>query len=108
MYSIITKIVGATSKLIEENTNYTIDVSAILKQVTPSTKIIYLANPNNPTGTYLSRTEIVNLLNKLPKHIVVVLDGAVAALLNEERGDVELCFGALELFVRGPDAKGPV
>ena len=53
MYSIITKIVGATSKLIEENTNYTIDVSAILKQVTPSTKIIYLANPNNPTGTYL-------------------------------------------------------
>ena len=37
MYSIITKIVGATSKLIEEDTNYTIDVSAILKQVTPST-----------------------------------------------------------------------
>ena len=42
MYSIITKIVGATSKLIEENKNYTIDVSAILKQVTPSTKIILL------------------------------------------------------------------
>ena len=44
-YAIITKIVGATSKLIEENTNYTIDVKSILQQVTPSTKIIYLANP---------------------------------------------------------------
>ena len=96
MYSIITKIVGATSKLIEENTNYTIDVSAILKQVTPSTKIIYLANPNNPTGTYLSRTTIVNLLNKLPKHIVVVLDGAYAEYVIKD--DYDSGFSLTEEF----------
>ena len=96
MYSIITKIVGATSKLIEENTNYTIDVSAILKQVTPSTKIIYLANPNNPTGTYLSRTAIVNLLNKLPKHIVVVLDGAYAEYVIKD--DYDSGFSLTEEF----------
>ena len=96
MYSIITKIVGATSKLIEENTDYTIDVSAILKQVTPSTKIIYLANPNNPTGTYLSRTEIVNLLNKLPKHIIVVLDGAYAEYVIKD--DYDSGFSLTEEF----------
>ena len=96
MYSIITKIVGATSKLIEENINYTIEVSAILKQVTPSTKIIYLANPNNPTGTYLSRTEIVNLLNKLPKHIVVVLDGAYAEYVIKD--DYDSGFSLTEEF----------
>jgi len=96
MYSIITKIVGATSKLIEENRNYTIDVSAILKQVTPSTKIIYLANPNNPTGTYLSRTEIVNLLNKLPKHILLVLDGAYAEYVIKD--DYDSGFSLTEEF----------
>ncbi len=96
MYSIITKIVGATSKLIEENLNYTIDVSSILKQVTPSTKIIYLANPNNPTGTYLSRTEIVNLLNKLPKHILLVLDGAYAEYVIKD--DYDSGFSLTEEF----------
>jgi len=96
MYSIITKIVGATSKLIEENTNYTIDINSILKQVTPSTKIIYLANPNNPTGTYLSRTEIVNLLNNLPKHIIVVLDGAYAEYVLKD--DYDSGFSLTEEF----------
>ncbi len=96
MYSIITKIVGATSKLIEENANYTIDVKSILKQVTPSTKIIYLANPNNPTGTYLSRTKIVDLLNNLPKHIVVVLDGAYAEYVIKD--DYDSGFSLTEEF----------
>ena len=78
MYSIITKIVGATSKLVKEDENYKVNTSSILNEVNPSTKIIYLANPNNPTGTYLSRSEIVNLLKELPKNIIVVLDGAYA------------------------------
>ena len=78
MYSIISKVVGATSKLIKEDENFKIDVKSILSEVTPSTKIIYLANPNNPTGTYLMRSEIVSLLKDLPKNIVVVLDGAYA------------------------------
>ena len=87
MYSIITKIVGATSKLVRENDNYEIDIKSILNQVTPSTKIIYLANPNNPTGTYLSRFEIVKLLTQLPKNIIVVLDGAYAEYVTKDDYD---------------------
>ncbi len=96
MYSIITKIVGATSKLIKENENYKINIQSILDEVTPSTKVIYLANPNNPTGTYLSRTEIVNLINNLPKHIIVVLDGAYAEYVTKD--DYDNGFSLVEEF----------
>ena len=87
MYSIITKIVGATSKLIREDQNYKFTVTEILDQVTPSTKIVYLANPNNPTGTYLTRNEVIDLLNKLPNKIILVLDGAYAEYVTKEDYD---------------------
>jgi histidinol-phosphate aminotransferase len=56
--------------------NYTYDLQAILQAVTPRTKIIYLANPNNPTGTMFSSTQLDDLLARLPSSIVVVLDEA--------------------------------
>ena len=87
MYSIITKVVGATSKLIKEDDSFKINARAILNEVTPSTKIIYLANPNNPTGTYLARSEIVSLLKELPTNIVVVLDGAYAEYVMKDDYD---------------------
>ena len=87
MYSIISKVVGATSKLIKEDKNFKINVNSILNEVTPSTKVIYLANPNNPTGTYLTRNEIVSFLKELPKNIVVVLDGAYAEYVMKDDYD---------------------
>ncbi len=83
MYSIITKIVGATSKLIKEDKDYKFNVTSILEQVTPSTKIIYIANPNNPTGTYLTSKEIISLLENLSKNIILVLDGAYAEYVTQ-------------------------
>ena len=96
MYSIITKIVGATSKLVREDENYKVSISSILDQVTASTKIIYLANPNNPTGTYLNRNEILDLLNRLPKNILLVLDGAYAEYVTNE--DYDKGFSLVEQF----------
>ena len=87
MYSIISKIVGATSKLIKEDENYKVNVKSILNEVTPSSKIVFLANPNNPTGTYLTRKEIVELLKALPKNIIVVLDGAYAEYVIKDDYD---------------------
>ena len=87
MYSIITKIVGATSKLVKEDENFKVTVTSILDEVTPSTKIIYLANPNNPTGTYLTRNQIIDILDKLPKSIILVLDGAYAEYVTKEDYD---------------------
>ena len=87
MYSIISKIAGATSKIIKEDENFKINIKSILNAVTPSTKIIYLANPNNPTGTYLTRREIVELLKSLPKNIILVLDGAYAEYVIKDDYD---------------------
>ena len=96
MYSIITKIVGATSKLVKEDENFKVTVTSILDAVTPSTKIIYLANPNNPTGTYLTRNQIIDILDKLPKNIILVLDGAYAEYVTKE--DYDSSFSLVDQF----------
>ncbi|MDR1452870.1 MAG: histidinol-phosphate transaminase [Candidatus Margulisbacteria bacterium] len=53
-------------------------LEAMLQKITPQTKIIFLANPNNPTGTYFPAAELENFLKKVPDEIMVVLDEAYA------------------------------
>jgi histidinol-phosphate aminotransferase len=55
---------------------YTYDLNAILRRVTSRTKVIYLANPNNPTGTMFTATELDRFLKEIPGHIIVVVDEA--------------------------------
>ena len=78
MYPIIAKIVGATTKYAKEDKNYKVTTKSICDQITGATKLVYLANPNNPTGNYLSRKEIVELINSIPKNVILVIDGAYA------------------------------
>ena len=87
MYPIIAKIVGATSKYAKEDSRYQVSIESICNQVTEATKLIYLANPNNPTGTYLKRSKIVKLMQSLPQQVVVVLDGAYAEYVIEKDYD---------------------
>lgn len=54
--------------VIAAETNFTADVDAILKVVTPKTKLVWLANPNNPTGTYIPFDEVKRLRAALPSH----------------------------------------
>jgi histidinol-phosphate aminotransferase len=63
------------------------DVDAILAKVTDRTKIVYLANPNNPTGTYIPFDEVKRLHASLPPHVVLVLDAAYAEYVR--RNDYE-------------------
>jgi histidinol-phosphate aminotransferase len=67
--------------------DYTADVDAILKAVTPRTKVVFLANPNNPTGTYIPFDEVKRLHRGLPPHVLLVLDAAYAEYV--ERNDYE-------------------
>ena len=75
MYRIYAKIVGAKVVFAKE-INFKISNKEILKKVTRKTKIVFLANPNNPTGTYLSKNEILDLRKKLNKNILLVIDDA--------------------------------
>lgn len=56
--------------------NYHFDLDAIADAVTDKTKIIYLCNPNNPTGTIFTRSEFENFIRKVPDHVLVILDEA--------------------------------
>ncbi|MGY6569826.1 MAG: histidinol-phosphate transaminase [Salinarimonas sp.] len=72
--------------------DFTADVDAILAAVTPRTKIVYLANPNNPTGTYLPFDEIKRLHAGLPPQVLLVLDAAYAEYVrrNDYAAGLEL------------------
>ena len=86
MYPIIAKIVGAVSKLAKEE-NYKVSVDSINDQITHATKLIYIANPNNPTGSYLSKKDLRKLMLIIPKHIIVVIDGAYAEFVEQDDYD---------------------
>ena len=75
MYRIYAKIAGAKVIFAKEN-NFKISINKILNKVNKKTKIVFLANPNNPTGTYLNKIELTTLRNKLSKKILLVLDDA--------------------------------
>lgn len=77
MYKIYAQGAGATPVTAPEK-NLRADVDALLAAVTPRTKILFIANPNNPTGSYLSKDELKRLHAGLPKHVVLAIDGAYA------------------------------
>lgn len=75
VYPIATMGNGAINVIAPEK-NYTADVDAILGAVTPRTKMVWLANPNNPTGTYVPFDEVKRLRAGLPSHVLLVIDAA--------------------------------
>jgi len=81
MYRIYTKIVGAKVFFAKE-IKFKVSSAEILKKVTKKTKIVFLANPNNPTGTYLTKKEILELRKKLNKNILLVVDDAYAEYMK--------------------------
>jgi histidinol-phosphate aminotransferase len=83
MYRIYTKIVGAKVVFAKE-VNFKVSCAEILKKVSKNTKIVFLANPNNPTGTYLTKKEILGLRNKLNKNILLVVDDAYAEYMKNK------------------------
>jgi histidinol-phosphate aminotransferase len=86
MYPIGAKSVGATPVAVPER-NLTADVDGFLARVTERTRIVFIANPNNPTGTYLSINEMNRLHAGLPPHVVLAIDAAYAEFVN--RNDYE-------------------
>jgi histidinol-phosphate aminotransferase len=91
VYPIATLGAGAKPVVAAEK-NYTADVDAILAAVTPRTRLVFLANPNNPTGTYIPFDEVKRLHAGLPANVVLVLDAAYAEYVrrNDYESGIEL------------------
>ncbi|EAU40492.1 histidinol-phosphate aminotransferase [Fulvimarina pelagi HTCC2506] len=82
VYNIQIKARGAVAVIAPE-TNATANVDAILQRVSHKTRLVFLANPNNPTGTYLPFDEIRRLHAALPNHTILVLDAAYAEYVRK-------------------------
>jgi len=83
MYRIYASLYKAKVILAKEK-NFKASVDEILKNVTDKTKIVFIANPNNPTGTYLSKNEMLNLRKKLRENILLVVDDAYFEFINSD------------------------
>jgi histidinol-phosphate aminotransferase len=88
VYPLVTNATGA--RLIEVPTlNDGYDLERILEAVDVNTRVVYLANPNNPTGTLITAAEIDSFLDRLPSHVITILDEAYYEFANyfaAERG----------------------
>lgn len=82
-YKIVVLAAGGTPVVAPE-TDYTASIDAVLAKVSERTKVVFLANPNNPTGSYLPKSEIARLADSLPPHVVLVIDAAYAEYVRCE------------------------
>lgn len=91
VYPICIQANGATP-VVAPDRNFTVDIDEILRRVTERTKVVFLANPNNPTGTHVPQSEVRRLSEGLPKGCVLVLDGAYAEFVrrNDYEAGIEL------------------
>src|SRR5712672_535438 len=91
VYPIATLGSGA-KPVVAAETAYTADVDAILAKVSERTKVVFLANPNNPTGTYVPFDEVRRLHRALPPHVLLVIDAAYAEYVrrNDYEAGIEL------------------
>ena len=83
VYPLVTQALGATAQ-VSPAKNFGHDLNAMLSLISSNTKLIFVANPNNPTGTLLSNEEIYSFLNQVPDHIPVVLDQAYFEYIDKE------------------------
>ena len=81
VYKIAILAAGGVTVVAAEK-NLTASVDSILAKLGPRTKMVFLANPNNPTGTYLPFAEVKRLAQNLPAHVLLVLDAAYAEYVN--------------------------
>jgi histidinol-phosphate aminotransferase len=75
VYPLVTQASGATA-VVTAAKYWGNDLQAMLDAITKKTRVIFLANPNNPTGTWLDKTSLLNFLKKLPDNVILVLDEA--------------------------------
>ena len=83
VYPLVTQAVGATGVVVPAK-SYAHDLDGFLAAITPRTKLIFIANPNNPTGTLLKKDALHAFIHAVPRHILIVLDEAYDEYLSAQ------------------------
>ena len=84
MFEIYSKINGGVIKRSTTN-KLRFNVNSILEKITKKTKIIFIAQPNNPTGFYLSKSDLKYLISKVPKRIMIIIDSAYSEYVTDKQ-----------------------
>ena len=82
IYPIVAKMFGATVTTVPAKA-YGHDLPAMLRAITQKTRIVFIANPNNPTGTLAAREELIDFVNRVPDDVLLVLDEAYLEFLED-------------------------
>jgi histidinol-phosphate aminotransferase len=82
IYPIVAKMFGADVRVVPAK-NHGHDLPVMLKAITTKTRIVFVANPNNPTGTLAPREELIDFVNRVPDDVLLVLDEAYIEFLND-------------------------
>ena len=98
VYPIVARAAGATPVVAPERERR-VDVDAMLRAATDRTRLVYLANPANPTGTMIGGQDVVRLADGLPDGCLLVLDGAYAEYVGDFDGGLGLTEGRDNVFV---------
>ncbi len=83
VYSLVTQAVGATGIVVPAK-EFGHDLDAMLKAITQKTRMVFVANPNNPTGTLIGKADLKKFLSSVPKNVLVILDEAYDEYLTNE------------------------
>ncbi|MDH6141539.1 histidinol-phosphate aminotransferase [Kitasatospora sp. GP30] len=84
-YPIITQVAGATPVQVPLTADEAHDLDAMLAAITPHTRLVFVCNPNNPTGVAIRRAELERFLDAVPSDILVVVDEAYREFLRDEQ-----------------------
>ena len=98
VYEIAARRCGATA-VESADADYAADVDALLAAVSERTRVVFLANPNNPTGSWLPASEVARLHAGLPRDVLLVLDQAYAEYLEEDDGGLALAAAHANVLV---------
>ena len=76
VYGIISQAMGSGCKWVGVNADFTPDLQAILDGLTKNIRVIFLANPNNPTGAYINKSDLKSFVGRVPEDVIIVMDEA--------------------------------
>lgn len=82
IYPLVAKMMGANVITVPAK-NHGHDLPAMLRAITPQTRVVFVANPNNPTGTLAPREEVIAFVNEVPDHVLLVMDEAYIEFLDD-------------------------
>lgn len=102
VYPIVSQAVGAEMRVIPA-VDWGHDLVAMQQAVTDRTRVIFIANPNNPTGTWLTQPQIESFLATIPQHVLVVLDEAYFEYASHAQSGIEDFADGLTLLDRHPN-----